>query len=153
MLSMLTVNLLGDVATFEGAPLTDGEAKAIGKQLAEQNVQVSIGIKKQAELLAVQLASYSPQDISKIVTAYREAKGSEVILVQALKILKIKEGSSKTAIIYGVLSTISMAASVYHGYRRNNSLRWALGWGLLGGLFPVITPTIALAQGFGKPKR
>lgn len=32
MLSMLTVNLLGDVATFEGAPLT-------GKQLAEQNVQ------------------------------------------------------------------------------------------------------------------
>ena len=59
----------------------------------------------------------------------------------------------KTAmIVWGIASTVSMAASAYHGYKRNNSVGWALGWGLLGGTFPVITPVIALAQGFGKKK-
>lgn len=57
------------------------------------------------------------------------------------------------AVVWGLLSTASMAASIYHGYKRNDSVGWALGWGLLGGLFPVIVPTIAVAQGFGKRKR
>jgi len=50
------------------------------------------------------------------------------------------------------ISTVSMAASAYHGYKRNRSIGWALLWGLTGATFPVITPTIALAQGFGKRK-
>ena len=50
------------------------------------------------------------------------------------------------------LSTASMALSAYHGYKRNDSVGWALVWGLLGGTFPVITPVIALAQGFGQEK-
>lgn len=52
-----------------------------------------------------------------------------------------------------VLSSLSMAASAYHGYKRNagdNPLAWALVWGLLGAAFPVITPAIALAEGFGE---
>ena len=55
--------------------------------------------------------------------------------------------------LWAFLSTASMAASAYHGYKRNESIGWAVGWGLLGGLFPVIVPTIAVAQGFGKRKR
>lgn len=51
-----------------------------------------------------------------------------------------------------VVDTASMAASAYHGYKRNNSIGWALWWGLMGAMFPIITPTIALAQGFGKRK-
>lgn len=51
-----------------------------------------------------------------------------------------------------IASTISMAASAYHGYKRNDSVGWALWWGFMGGLFPVITPVIGVAQGFGKPK-
>jgi len=40
----------------------------------------------------------------------------------------------------------------YHGYKRNRSnTGWALGWGLLGGMFPLITNGVALAQGFAKP--
>jgi hypothetical protein len=54
--------------------------------------------------------------------------------------------------IWGVLATISMAASAYHGYKRNDSIGWAIGWAICGSLFPVITPVIAVAQGFGKPK-
>ena len=52
------------------------------------------------------------------------------------------------------LSALSAGASAFHGYRRNRgSLGWAIAWGLLGGVFPVITPAVALAQGFGKPAR
>jgi hypothetical protein len=54
---------------------------------------------------------------------------------------------------WGILATASFAASVYHGYKRNDSVGWAIGWGVLGAIFPVITPTIAVAQGFAKPKR
>jgi hypothetical protein len=55
-------------------------------------------------------------------------------------------------IFWSVASILSSGAGVYHGYKRNNSIGWALWWGLMGGLFPIVTPAIALAQGFGQPK-
>lgn len=48
-----------------------------------------------------------------------------------------------------VLSLAGVGIGAYHGYRRNDSVGWAIGWALLGGMFPVITIAIALAQGFG----
>lgn len=51
------------------------------------------------------------------------------------------------------LVTLSAAASAYHGYRRNQSVGWAVWWGLMGYVAPVITPAIGVAQGFGKRKR
>ncbi len=55
--------------------------------------------------------------------------------------------------LWSVIVPISAGLSAYHGYRRNNSIGWALTWGALGSVAPVITPAIAFAQGFGKPKR
>ena len=52
--------------------------------------------------------------------------------------------------VVATVELTSVALSTYHGYKRNNSLGWALWWGFMGGLFPVITPVIAFAQGFGK---
>lgn len=49
-----------------------------------------------------------------------------------------------------VLEAASVGLSAYHGYKRNNSVGWAIWWGLMGGLFPIITPVIAFAQGFSK---
>jgi len=49
----------------------------------------------------------------------------------------------------GLVSAASAALSAYHGYRRHESVGWAVWWGVMGGLFPVITPAIAWAQGFG----
>jgi len=43
--------------------------------------------------------------------------------------------------------------AAYHGYKRNKSIGWALVWGLFGGMAPPVTLAIALAQGFGKPKK
>ncbi len=65
----------------------------------------------------------------------------------------LKPPSMPVRIIWGVLSTASFAASVYHGYKRNDSLGWGIWWGFMGALFPVITPTIAVAQGFGQRKK
>ncbi len=53
---------------------------------------------------------------------------------------------------YSLLSTASAAVSGYHGYKRNDSIGWGIGWFLLGGLFPILVPTIGFAQGFGKRK-
>lgn len=48
---------------------------------------------------------------------------------------------------------VSAAVSAYHGYRRHNSLGGAIGWAVMGGLFPLITPAVGLAQGWGKRAR
>lgn len=55
--------------------------------------------------------------------------------------------------VWYAASAASFAASIYHGYKRNDSVGWAIWWGLMGALFPVVTPTVAVIQGFGKRKR
>ena len=52
-----------------------------------------------------------------------------------------------------LVAIVSVGASAYHGYKRNDSVGWGIVWGLLGGIAPVITPAIAVAQGFGEPER
>lgn len=51
------------------------------------------------------------------------------------------------------LSMASAAASAYHGYKRNESVGWAFGWALFGSALPIIALPVALAQGFGRPKK
>jgi hypothetical protein len=55
--------------------------------------------------------------------------------------------------ITGILSITSAAVSAYHGYKRNDSIGWAIVWFFAGSVFPVFVPVIAIAQGFGKPKK
>lgn len=55
---------------------------------------------------------------------------------------------------YGRIDVIASAVScpflAYHGYKRNDSLGWALMWGIPGSwAWPIMVP-VALAQGFGK---
>lgn len=52
-----------------------------------------------------------------------------------------------------VLSAGSSAASAWHGYRRNQSIGWAIWWAVMGGMFPLVTPAIGAAQGWGKRAR
>jgi len=56
-------------------------------------------------------------------------------------------------IVSGVTRLMGLAGMVYggyHGFKRNNSVGWAIGWGLLGSAFPTITAGIALGQGYGR---
>ena len=54
--------------------------------------------------------------------------------------------------IWGLIATAGTGLGAYHGYKRNDSVGWAIAWGLLGGAFPVITIPVAFAQGFGERK-
>jgi len=54
--------------------------------------------------------------------------------------------------IQTALTAASTALCAYHGYKRNSSFGWGLAWGMLGDMFPIIAPAIAVAQGFGKPE-
>jgi len=54
---------------------------------------------------------------------------------------------------YQALGVVGMGVGAYHGYKRNNSVGWAVGWAILGGMFPIIVIPVAFAQGIGKPKR
>ena len=49
------------------------------------------------------------------------------------------------------LGLVGTGLGAYHGYKRTGSIGWAIGWALLGGLFPIITIPVAIAQGFAKP--
>jgi len=53
-------------------------------------------------------------------------------------------------VAYAVAGVAGTALGAYHGYKRNNSVGWAIGWALLGGLAPVIVIPLAFAQGIGK---
>jgi len=50
--------------------------------------------------------------------------------------------------IWGTISVISGGLCAYHGYKRNDSIGWAIGWYFLGAWFPFITLPVALAQGY-----
>ena len=62
---------------------------------------------------------------------------------------------AETSAIGGLYTALALAttmASVYHGYKRNDSIGWALGWGLFGSALPVVAIPVMLAQGFGDRK-
>lgn len=64
---------------------------------------------------------------------------------------KLPSTSEKiAAAVWGAASLAGTALGAYHGYKRNNSIGWGLWWGLMGGMFPIVTVPLALAQGFGK---
>ena len=60
---------------------------------------------------------------------------------------------STIGLVWSLASIAGMGLGAYHGYKRNDSVGWAIGWGLLGGLLPIIVLPVAYAQGFGEPKR
>ena len=54
---------------------------------------------------------------------------------------------------YIVVSNAAAIACIYHGYKRNESVAWALMWGLGGAMLPLVLPVVAIAQGFAEPKK
>ncbi len=55
---------------------------------------------------------------------------------------------SALKVVWALASVAGTGIGAYHGYKRNDSVGWAIGWALLGGLFPVIVIPVAFAQGF-----
>lgn len=65
-----------------------------------------------------------------------------------------RKGSAGEALLssnLGLLDLIGGGLAAYHGYKRNDgSIPWALGWGLLGLNFPILTVAAAAYEGFGQ---
>lgn len=144
----------GDGGVFGGlGALTDAEIQQLAERIRDAMMVMDI----QAILEIVPTIAERQAVASRAV-----AIGADAAKVQqAMAALErgaglkqwLKPPPMPVRIIWGVLSTASFAASVYHGYKRNDSLGWGIWWGFMGALFPVITPTIAVAQGFGRPKK
>ena len=146
------INRLQIGGACEGCALgiSDEVATQIGTKLATQIMTFSSDI-------AAAMQPFAVEDRQKIAAAYLAAGGAPAKLTGAQEILDRSVGTIRGtrpyALAWTILSTASMAASAFHGYRRNDSLGWALWWAFMGGLFPIFTPAVALAQGFGKRKR
>jgi hypothetical protein len=59
-------------------------------------------------------------------------------------------GGAITTILKGI-GVLSLPLLAYHGYKRNNSVGWAIAWALGSIVWPVTLP-IAFAQGFAKTR-
>lgn len=65
-----------------------------------------------------------------------------------------REASNKNDTLWVIISVAGAMAAGYHGYKQSKgSLSVALGWSVLGLLFPVVTTAIAVAEGYAKPNR
>ena len=62
-------------------------------------------------------------------------------------------GTQKALKFWVPISLLSGMLSAYHGYKRDRTAIASFGWGVLGSMFPLITPAVAVAQGFGKSRR
>ena len=54
---------------------------------------------------------------------------------------------------FASVSLLSGALSAIHGWNRDKTPIAAWGWFTLGSLFPIVTPLVALGQGYAKPRR
>ena len=53
-----------------------------------------------------------------------------------------------------ILLVLSAGFSGYHGYKRNHdSVGFGFAWALAGTLLPIITPAVAVAQGYAKTEK
>jgi len=101
-------------------------------------------------------AIYSPEDRQAIASTMISLGADPYAVRQALdrsgqKDLKPMDNSR--SLIVSLIVAASVGASAFHGYRRHHgSIGWAVGWGVLGMFFPILTPAVALAQGFSRPK-
>lgn len=133
-----------------GASPTDDQLSEIADGLI---VAAPAGQPREADIAAAMrmLDRASAQRLGQILVA--EGISAQVVN-SALQRAFAGEPWSKTRLWgWATVATLSAAASGFHGYRRNRSVGWGLWWFVMGSLFPVVTPTIALAQGFGKPKK
>lgn len=89
---------------------------------------------------------------------------STALLAKGISGTEIDFARSQAAVTMGVSRTpawlklilaASAGVSAYHGYKRHENgkhpILWALGWGFLGSIAPVITPAVGFAQGISTP--
>jgi len=119
------------------------------------------GLDKEIDGFLLKAPSPSSSDVSNFLKLYSKADRPDVARLLIARGVSAATISSSMmwlsasdrynpAGLFGILTIVSGAASAYHGYKRNQSIGWAAWWFLMGTVFPVITPVIGVAQGFGQ---
>ena len=135
---MQSMELLGSGGLPSGFGATEAQLAALAVRLYEDGADIT-DIAAAMDVLSAEDRERLAEHLITVGVAPQEVRA-------ALSMAKSPDRFKTNLAIFGVLSTLSMAVSLYHGYARNNSLGWGLWWGLMGTLFPVATPVVALAQ-------
>jgi len=61
-------------------------------------------------------------------------------------------GNGGPTTFWGAVRLGVIALAAYHGYRRNDSIGWAVAWAFLAGIAPPVVIGVAFAQGLGDRK-
>ena len=140
----LTRDLVPPVSPWSGLGMSRDEKEMMAEALAVADTQT--------DMIAI-LETINEGDRREIAQMAIARGGDAYWIGESLDRVSARTGYGvNRSKVWAILATASLGASVYHGYKRNSSVGWALWWGLMGGLFPVVTPAIAVAQGFGKKK-
>lgn len=140
-----------------GAMLEADEIKRMAERIVEQGtsrddlVRLFQGYNRETRQklgAAIIIAGGNADDVSYALHKVSMTEEQQSVFAQFKRGKKL----SLAIVVWGIAATASAAASAYHGYKRNDSVGWAIGWFLFGSILPAITPAVALAQGFGKPK-
>jgi hypothetical protein len=149
--SLITIQSLPPLA---GLDASHEDLAAMGAALAKSSRSFDNLLRSDG--LAAALGALPEADRQTVIAAYTAAGGDMRTLSDAIALLakaQADQDGGGVRLAWYALGALSVGASLFHGYRRNDSIGWGLWWGFMGGIFPVVTPAIALAQGFGKPKR
>lgn len=112
---------------------TNRSASAFGIDTATMGQQVVTPQLVQPKAPAVAVAPQAPPQPVSQPPAQTQAQSSTL----------------KTVMTIG--GWVGSIAGAYHGYKRTESIGWAIGWSMLGGAFWPLALPIMAAQGFGKP--
>jgi hypothetical protein len=99
-------------------------------------------------------ASYTPVLVGQEPLVGPVELGDPIGTISNTDALAVGSAFLTVALIHAILRPVSAVIAGIHGYRRHDEdVGAAVGWGALGFFFPIITPTVALIQGYGKPMR
>lgn len=96
-------------------------------------------------------------DLFKLIPDRSWSEVSRSLVANGVSPVVVRNGldtvtADRKAWIKSGLVLVSATASAFHGARRNDSIVWGAWWFLMGLAFPIFTPIIGVAQGFGKRK-
>jgi hypothetical protein len=128
----------------------------------QHSMQQLFGVDDSTKAAVVGLLKSSPKpsvaevgDLFRLTPTAQWSGLANLLVAASVSPVTVKSGIDeatrlKAAWIKGGLTLASAAVSAFHGARRNDSVPWGVWWFLMGLTFPIFTPVVALAQGFGR---
>jgi hypothetical protein len=124
------------MSQYHGPASRFASVDGLGQSAAlEQQEQDWLQRQRQEQQRRIEAANQSEREALRVWSAARGRRESSENVAKGI------------AAITGIAASSALA---YHGYKRNNSVGWAIGWFFFGALWPISVP-VALAQGFAKP--